>query len=369
MSDSVPAVSPTATSVHLVSAKPPITIGAIQCRDFAEADSGAWDAFVTRHPCSAPFHLIAWKKTIEESFPYRPVYLLATSGQEIHGVLPMFLVRNPIIGKVLISSPFAVYGGILADSAEAQRALYDRARSIGENLGVEYIEFRNSWISQCVGEPNVSRYVAFKKDLPRDEEELLASLPKKTRNMVRKAAKTAFTSRRVRATGTLYSVMSRNMRRLGTPNFPRKYFDRLLANFGDMADIWELWLDGRAMAVSLNFYFHGEMHTYHAAADSRFNALAPNTFMYFDHLRQAVQERLTTFDFGRCKRGTTVFEFKKHWGTTMRELPYEIVLVRRKALPDFSPANPSFRALIQIWRRLPLPATRALSTIFFPLFP
>lgn len=348
----------------------PLTAKGVHCHAYSDADQAAWDAFVMRHPGSSPFHLTAWKKTIEQAFGYRPVYLVASSGRGIEGILPLFLVRNPIIGKVLISSPFAVYGGILADSAEAQRALYDRARAIGEDLGVDYIEFRNAWVSQCTKEPNVFRYVAFKKELPASEEELLTSLPKKMRNMVRKAAKTPFITReRVQDTRTLDAVMSRNMRRLGTPNFPRKYFDCLLANFGEVADIREVWYDNRPMAVSLNFYFHGEMHTYHAAADSRFNHLAPNTFMYFNHLRQAIQDGLRAFDFGRSKRGTSVFEFKKHWGTTMRELPYEVVLVRRKTLPDFSPANPKFHALIKVWQKLPLPVTRALSPLLLPLFP
>jgi hypothetical protein len=53
----------------------------------------------------------------------------------------------------------------------------------------------------------------------------------------------------------------------------------------------------------------------------------------------------------------------------MQELPYEIVLVKRKELPNFSPANPKFDLPIRIWRNLPLPVTRAVSKIVFPLFP
>jgi hypothetical protein len=53
----------------------------------------------------------------------------------------------------------------------------------------------------------------------------------------------------------------------------------------------------------------------------------------------------------------------------MRELPYEVLLVNRKELPNFSPANPRFEIAIQAWRRLPLPLTRTLSRFVFPLFP
>ena len=340
------------------------------CRLEQESDAQQWDDFVFRHLHGTAFHLQAWKRTIQESFGYRPLYLVASQGDRLRGVLPLFLVRNPIIGKVLLSTPFAVYGGILADSHAARRVLYDHARSMGEQLGVEHIELRNAYPEQCVGEPNVSRYVAFSRELVTDEAALMDSLPKKTRNMVRKALKTPFSVRHnVRHPGVLHEVHSRTMRRLGTPNFPPQYFRSLLTHFGEMADIREVWHDGKPMAVSLNLYFRGEMHTYHAGADSRFNALGPNTFMYFDHLRWAGANGFRTFDFGRSKRDTGPFEFKKHWNTVMRELPYEILLVRRKELPNFSPANPKFHLFIKIWQKLPLVVTRALSPLIFPLFP
>jgi FemAB-related protein (PEP-CTERM system-associated) len=345
-------------------------LGPLTCRFLTEDDYHAWDEFVHTHPHGSPFHLIAWKKTIEEAFGYEPRYMLATDGERIRGILPLFFIRNWMTGKILLSSPFAVYGGILANSPEAQRGLYERAKQLGEELRVEYIELRNACPEQCVGRPNVDRYVTFSQQPETEEPHLMQSLPKKTRNMVRKALKSPFEMRQgLSDPKTLDDIHSRNMRRLGTPNFPPKYFERLLANFGDMADIREVRLDGKVMAASLNLYFRDVMHTYHAAADARYNALGPNTFMYYDHLRWAGRNGYGVFDFGRCKKGTGVFEFKRHWNTTMRELPYEIILVRRKNLPNFSPANPKFHIAIQLWRKLPLPVTRLLSRFVLSLFP
>ena len=64
-----------------------------------------------------------------------PKYLVVVQGSRIRGVLPLFLVKNLLLGKVLISSPFAVYGGILADSDEAREALCTHVRHMGESLG------------------------------------------------------------------------------------------------------------------------------------------------------------------------------------------------------------------------------------------
>jgi len=343
----------------------------IHIRECNAADYREWDDFVLSHPQGSPFHLIAWKKTIEESYPYQAFYLLAKDANRTRGVLPLFLVKNLAVGKALISTPFGVYGGILADAEDVRNGLYMAARSLGEKLGVDYVELRNAFPEQCVGQSNVTRYVTFTQKIqPVGEEQLLQALPKKTRNLVRKALKTPFTTRiGVRETGRFFDILSRNMRRLGTPCFPRRYFDRLLANFGEMADIREVWLGDQLMAASLNFFYEGQMHTYHAAADTRFNALGPNTFMYFDHLQWAGQNGFQLFDFGRSKKGTGVFEFKRHWDTVQRELPYEMILVRRKTLPNFSPANPKFDLAIRIWKRLPLIITRLLGPRLVRLFP
>src|ERR1700681_2929768 len=92
-------------------------------RGFDESDRAAWDTFVSNHPYGSPFHLIAWKESIEQTFGYRPLYLLATVDDHVAGVLPLFLVKNVLTRKRLISSPFAVYGGILAESDNARLAL------------------------------------------------------------------------------------------------------------------------------------------------------------------------------------------------------------------------------------------------------
>jgi FemAB-related protein (PEP-CTERM system-associated) len=349
---------------------PAITVEGCCVRPLQDEDFRAWDQFVLKHAQGSPFHLIAWKKTIEESFGYQPEYLIASEGDRIEGILPLFYVHNPVIGKALISSPFAVYGGVLAESPAVAERLYERAKELGTELGVDYVELRNAFPEQCVGTPNVSRYVTFVQEVDPDEESLLTALPKKTRNTVRKSLKQSFTIRyQSTDTANLDRVHSRNMRRLGTPCFPREYFERLQANFGEMVDIREVRLGDEVVAVSLSFLFRDQMHTYHAAADTRYNALAPNTFLYYDQLRWAGKNGFKVFDFGRSKRDTGAFEFKKHWNTQMRELPYEIVLIKRKNLPNFSPANPRFRMAIRVWQGLPLPVTRLMSRFVLRLFP
>jgi hypothetical protein len=50
-------------------------------------------------------------------------------------------------------------------------------------------------------------------------------------------------------------------------------------------------------------------------------------------------------------------------------LPYEMLLVRRKEVPNFSPTNPKFQFAIRVWQHLPLPVTRMLGPSLVRLFP
>lgn len=332
-------------------------------------DDRAWDAFVLGHALGSPFHLTAWKKSIEEVFHYRPMYLLASEGGTIRGVLPLFLVKSLIVGKVLISSPFAVYGGILADSAEVRDALAQSVKQLGESLDVEYIELRNAYAEQCAGLARLEGYVAFKQRLSPDEAALLESIPRKTRRMVRKSLESALTTRRETVSPAFEDLYSRNLRRLGTPNFPSRHFAALARHFGEAVDIREVVHSGRVIAAVMTFYFRDQVLPYYGASDPTFNSLAPNNYMYFDLMRWAGQNGYALFDFGRSKEVSGSHDFKAHWGMEEVKLPYEVVLIRRKSLPNFNPNNPRFRTAIKIWQHLPLAVTRALGPMFVRLIP
>src|SRR5690242_5655206 len=330
----------------------------------------AWDKFVLAHPFGSPFHMIAWKTTIEEVFQYRPLYLLVAEEDRIRGVLPLFMVENFILGKVLLSSPFAVYGGILADAPDVRDALGRHVAQLGGSLKVEYVELRNAYHEQCVGFNNLAGYVALKQPIGPDEAALLESIPRKTRRMVRKSLENSLSTRRLRTASPAFEdLYSRNLRRLGTPSFPSLHFAALMRNFGDMVQIREVLRENQVIAAVMTFYFRDQVLPYYGASDPAFNSLAPNNYMYFDLMRDAGKNGYAWFDFGRSKKVSGSYDFKSHWGMQQCELPYEVLLVKRKTLPHFNPNNPSFQLPIKIWQHLPLPLTRTLGPVVLRLIP
>jgi FemAB-related protein (PEP-CTERM system-associated) len=343
----------------------------LSVRLLEDTEGGAWDEFVFRHPRGTPFHLMAWRKSIEEVFRYRPYYLVAVEREEVKGVLPLFLIENILVGKALLSIPFAVYGGVLADSPEVQMALKEKLQDLAESQAVEYVELRNAYPEQTFGFAAVTRYVTFTQTIGTDETAMLDSIPRKTRAMVRKALKQGFVTKICQNGSKQFEdLYSRSLRRLATPSFPPSFFAALIRNFGSAVDIRELVLDGKVASAVLSFYFRDQVLPYYGASDPALNAAAPNNAMYFDLMCWAGRNGYRTFDFGRSKKNLGgSYDFKSHWGMVERPLPYEMLLVKRRALPNYSPANPIFQVPQKIWQHLPLALTRKLGPMFLRLVP
>ena len=119
----------------------------------------------------------------------------------------------------------------------------------------------------------------------------------------------------------------------------------------------------------LTFFHRDRVLPYFGGALRPYFRRAVNDLMYWELMRYACERGYRWFDFGRSKRGTGAFEFKRLWGIAPRPLFYQYVLLRARCIPDLSPLNPRFSPFIALWRRLPLPLARLLGpplTRFLP---
>ena len=75
---------------------------------------------------------------------------------------------------------------------------------------------------------------------------------------------------------------------------------------------------------------------------------------HYETLFAVAAEGIRIFDYGRSKRDTGSYRFKKHWGFEPEALHYEHRLVRATEPPNVNPTNPKYRMFIALWRKLPL---------------
>lgn len=329
-----------------------------------------WDACVLQQEKGTLFHGTAWKRIIERAFGYKSCYLLAEEAGQIRGVLPLFLVSNPVTGRTLISSPFAVYGGVCSDNNEARQKLISAACAFAAKNKVEYLELR---LREGDGIPRFvtkDLYVTFDMEIDSDHDRLFKGLPRDTRYMIRKSQKAALTTSFGNdGVNDFYEVYAQSVRNLGTPVFSKKFFRIILEELGENAEIMVVRKDQMAVAAVMSFRFRDWILPYYGGSTLEGRQYAANNFMYWELLESARQRGIRRFDFGRSKRGTGAYDFKSGWNMRESALPYQFHLVKRQELPNFSPANPKFSRVIDLWKRIPFPVTKAIGPALVKLFP
>ena len=313
-----------------------------------------WDQFVFQSTNATFFHRAGWQKIIREVFRHETYFLYVQKSGQICGVLALAHVKSWLFGNALVGLPFAVYGGVLADNDEAALALESEARRIAQQLGVDHLELRNvekrhaNWPAQDL-------YVTFRKKIFVEEEANMLAIPRKQRAMVRKGIKNALISQVDGDIDQFFALYADNVHRHGTPALPKRYFKALQTEFGADCEVMTVKSeDGRALSSVMSFYFRDEVLPYYAGDDESARDLAANDFKYWELMRRSCGRGIKVFDYGRSKKGTGSYAFKKNWGFEPRQLNYEYCLYKRDSIPQNNPANAKYRLLIETWRRMPI---------------
>ncbi|MES1930696.1 FemAB-like protein [Salinisphaera dokdonensis CL-ES53] len=324
-----------------------------------DANSARWDAFVKATPEATFFHTCGWRTVIESAFGHRCHYLYAERDGRIEGVLPLAHVRSRLFSNALVSTPFCVYGGVVAASASARSALEEAACELARTLKVDHLELREAQPGPADW-PRKQLYYTFRKPIENDEQANLAAIPRKQRAVIRKSLDSGLDFQIDRDTERLYDLYALSLRDLGTPVFGPRYMALLKTVFGSACEIMTVTRGTEAITSVLSFYFRDEVLPYYAGAHSSARELKANDYMYWQLMNRAAGRGVRMFDFGRSKMDTGPFQFKRHWGFEPQPLSYAYYLVRARELPNLNPTNPRYKHFIQAWQRMPVSLTRVV---------
>jgi FemAB-related protein (PEP-CTERM system-associated) len=327
------------------------------------AAASRWDAFVRACPEATFCHLSGWGRALEGVFGHETHFLQATQADRVTGVLPLAFVKSRLFGNSLTSLPFCVYGGVAADDAASAQALEDAAEALARRLDVPHLELRHT-ARRHPDWPEQDLYVTFRKAITADDEANMNAIPRKQRAMVRKGIKNGLASTVDDTVDRFFALYASNVHRHGTPALPRRWFQALQREFGRDCEVLTVTSpEGRPLSSVVTFYFRDEVLPYYAGDDEAARGLAANDFKYWELMRRAAARGCTLFDYGRSKRGTGPFDFKRNWGFEPQPLHYEYRLYKRDTVPQNNPSNAKYRLMIEGWRRLPLPVANWLGPL------
>lgn len=329
------------------------------------SSSDQWDRFV--HESDGSFcHLAAWGPLLSEVLGAEPLYRVAVNQDgEWEGILPLFRVKSRIFGHYVVSVPFLNYGGPLG-SAPARRMLVEVARDEAREAGADLLELRCR--EDLDGLPDdvyrSDRKVTVLLDLPDDPDVLFKdTFRAKLRSQIRRPQKEGMEARfGPDQVDAFLKVLQRNMRDLGTPVLPARFFRRLPDLFGDRITFGVVYWNETPVAAGCGFAMRGEFEMTWASALAEFNRQAPNMLLYWAFIERCIGEGLETFNFGRCTPGAGTHRFKLQWES--REVPLPWFQWSAEGVDSTpSPDTGGFDLAIRAWQRLPLAVANRLGPI------
>jgi len=319
-------------------------------------DCTAWDQYVDAHQDGSFFHLTGWLDVIKEVFGHQPHYLLAEQYDQLVGVLPLFEQKSALFGHALISTPFCVYGGVLANDDDIRCQLEAAAFELGCSLEVDYIELRDReekscadpWFRHC-------QHATFRNTLADNPEDVLSGIKRKQRAVIRHAMNNRLSWDEQDNPDLCFDLYAESVRNLGTPVFHPALFQKLKHTFGRRCHTLVI-RDAAGLPVSgvLSFYYKNQVLPYYGGGTQAARELKSNDFMYYQLMLLARAKGAEVFDFGRSKIDSGAYHYKKHWGMEEQPLHYRIALVNAKRPPNLSPNNPKYRYFIRAWQNMPV---------------
>lgn len=333
----------------------PVTV-----RPVTTSDQQAWGHFVNTHHRAGVFHDWRWLPLLEQVFGHTNRSLIAWEGDEVVGVLPLMEVRTLLFGHNLVSLPFCQWAGALARDQSAETALRKAAITLAGSLRVSHLEWRNTEPSAS-GLPTQSElYVCFRKAISSDDETNLKGIPRKQRAMVRKGISNELSATDCSAEA-FHTLYADNVHRHGTPCAPLSFFQAIHSAFANDCEFLMVQdSDGTPLSSVLTLYWRDEVFPFYAGDTPQARYRAANDFKYWEVMRRGAARGCSVFNYGRSKRGTGSFDFKRNWGFEPEPLHYEYWMAQGEALPALNPSNPKFRLMIETWRRLPRPVVNFL---------
>lgn len=316
-----------------------------------------WDDFVEQHPQSTMYHLFGWKKVLEETFGFKSYYLAALDGEaRVKGILPLFLMNDIFGRRYLISNPFANFAGVCSSDPDARKQLLDAALEIAKKESVQYVELRQ--LSEPLEDTTLKTresFVTLMLPLSAGADGIWNDISSRNRGKIRKAEKAGLSANfGLEYLPEFYRVFVQNIRDLGTPVYPLRFFEKIVEVFSDRVNLLVLKMPDQIVSGMFMFRFKDLLSEPWVSSLREYNKYYVNNLLYWKAIEYAASNGFSKFDFGRSTVDSGTYDFKLQWGAKPVPLYYQYLLHKAGATPMVDAHNNKYQFFINMWKKLPL---------------
>ena len=298
------------------------------------SDYNGWNNFLKTHRNATIFHTTEWKKVLEETFGYKPEYLIVKDFEgRIVGISPAFSVKT-LFGKVIVSQPFFEYGGPLVESGfeEAYKEILNFYKDKVENERIKYVELR----ILPIGEKEhayfdktgfVKQFKAYDfyidvkgKDFEKDIWLGLYTKKSRVRNSVKKAIKSGVRVVEDDDINVYYELYIKTIAKLGSPPYPEALFKNIKMYVKSSVRFTYAYLKETPIAAMMSFPYNNRDLMVGLVSDETYQKYRANDLLYNEQIEYATKNKFEIVDLGRTRPDSPYEQYKKKWGATKVDL-------------------------------------------------
>lgn len=321
-----------------------------------------WDQFVENHPYGLIYHTSRWKKVLENTFKQMHGYYFILenhSGGTIQAALPVYTVESWIIGRRLVSIPFATICDPLVSTTSEIEILLQPVNELYINTNSNYLELKalnSSPLMKTIKNQEFACSKQYMHHYIKLDSDLLTIKrrfhQKSVRYAINKAEKSNIECKLIKSGEELkmfYNLYLKTRKRLRLPPLPYLFFQNLWNEFSSDKKFYIIlaYYRNKPIAGLAFFKFKKRVSTEFAGWRKEYKKFYPNNLLYWLSIKQSCEEECDTFDFGRTStENTGLMNFKRRWGTIETDIThfyYPGEIIRKSG----SPINDKKKEIVQ----------------------
>lgn len=326
-----------------------------------EHKESEWNAYVDKSQSASLYHRAEWRDIINKTYGHESFYFVARDiNKNIVGILPLIRLSSHLFGNFLVSMPYCMHGGAVADHPSIEAMLIQQANLHASSLNIDHVEYRDNTPRKEL--PVRLDKVNMILPLPDTNTKLWMGYTSKLRAQIKRSQRENPIMRfgGKEFLDSFHVVYTHNMRDLGSPPHSKKFFLNILNFFPNNSWIIVLYLNNQPVAGGFLIGYGNTLDIPFASTIRQANPLSINMFLYSEVLKFAVQSGFKYFNFGRSTKDTGTYRFKQQWGAQPDQQYWHYGLMKKGKVPLLSPANPKYSMMINMWKRMPVNLTKWL---------
>jgi predicted N-acyltransferase len=296
-----------------------------------KSEYNEWHDFLTTQKNATIFHTLEWKKVLEETFGYKPEYLIVKNSKgKIIGISPAFSVKT-LFGRVIVSQPFFEYGGPIVERGfeEAFKEILNFYRDKAENERIKYVEIRvlpdgeNEYFNNTGFVKQFKAYDFYidvkGKDFEKDI--WLGLYNNKVRNSIRTGIKSEVKIVEEDNIDVYYDLYLKTMARLGSPPYPKALFENIKRYEKSLVRFTFAYSEGVPIAGLWALLYGNTVSIVGNVSRLEYQKYNANDLLYNEQIEYATKNnKLEIVDLGRTRPNSSYERYKKKWGATKVDL-------------------------------------------------